>query len=247
MTIDWWTLGIQTVNVVILIWLLERFFWRPVAAMIEQRRAAAQKMLAEAELKRAEATDAMAEIDRTRAGFDREREAIIAAAHETAERARAEQLAAAAREAAAVSAAASAAIEQQRHATEKAWTERASRLAVEIAGRLVSRLDGPVVSAAFLDWLLREIRSLPPPVRSAAAADGVVLEAISACAIDPADQERYCKSICDAFGADPQIIFKVDPALIAGLELRGPHLAVNNSWRADLSMILTDLDHDNQA
>jgi len=29
MTIDWWTLGIQTVNVVILIWLLERFFWRP--------------------------------------------------------------------------------------------------------------------------------------------------------------------------------------------------------------------------
>ena len=39
MTIDWWTLGIQTVNVVILIWLLGRFFWRPVAAMIEQRRA----------------------------------------------------------------------------------------------------------------------------------------------------------------------------------------------------------------
>ena len=42
MTIDWWTLGIQTVNVIILIWLLGRFFWRPVAAMIEQRRAAAQ-------------------------------------------------------------------------------------------------------------------------------------------------------------------------------------------------------------
>ena len=49
MTIDWWTLGIQTVNVVILIWLLERFFWRPVAAMIEQRRATAQRILDEAE------------------------------------------------------------------------------------------------------------------------------------------------------------------------------------------------------
>ena len=34
MTIDWWTLGIQAVNVVILVWLLGRFFWRPVAAMI---------------------------------------------------------------------------------------------------------------------------------------------------------------------------------------------------------------------
>ena len=39
MTIDWWTLGIQTVNVVVLVWLLQHFFWRPVAAMIEQRRA----------------------------------------------------------------------------------------------------------------------------------------------------------------------------------------------------------------
>jgi len=29
MTIDWWTLGLQTVNVAILVWLLQRFFWRP--------------------------------------------------------------------------------------------------------------------------------------------------------------------------------------------------------------------------
>jgi F-type H+-transporting ATPase subunit b len=30
-TIDWWTLGLQAVNVLILIWLLGYFFWRPVA------------------------------------------------------------------------------------------------------------------------------------------------------------------------------------------------------------------------
>ena len=89
MTIDWWTLGIQAVNVLILIWLLARFFWRPVAAIIEQRRATAQQILAEAEAKRSQATNALAEIERTRAGFDREREAIIAAAHEAAEQARA--------------------------------------------------------------------------------------------------------------------------------------------------------------
>ena len=35
MTIDWWTLGLQAVNVAVLIWLLGRFFWKPVAAMIE--------------------------------------------------------------------------------------------------------------------------------------------------------------------------------------------------------------------
>ena len=244
MTIDWWTLGIQAVNVLILIWLLARFFWRPVAAIIEQRRATAQQILAEAEAKRSQATNALAEIERTRAGFDREREAIIAAAHEAAEQARAVLLASAAKEAAALEASARTAIEKERDAAEAAWAERANVLAVEIAERLVARLDGPVVSAAFLDWLLQEIRALPALVRDAAAADGVILEAISATQIEPANQERYRKVICEAFGARPQITFKVDPALIAGLELHGPHLVVANSWRADLTKILADLAHD---
>ena len=126
MTIDWWTLGIQAVNVLILIWLLARFFWRPVAAMIEQRRATAQQILAEAETKRSQATDALAEIERTRAGFDREREAIIAAAHEAAEQARAALLASAAKEAAALEASARTAIEKERDAAEAAWAERAN-------------------------------------------------------------------------------------------------------------------------
>ncbi|MGA2128834.1 MAG: ATPase, partial [Xanthobacteraceae bacterium] len=82
MTIDWWTLGIQTVNVVILVWLLERYFWRPVAAMIEQRRATAQRTLADAEAARGAAAAALGEIERTRVGFAVEREAILAAARE---------------------------------------------------------------------------------------------------------------------------------------------------------------------
>ena len=215
--------------------------------MIEQRRAAAQQILAEAEPKRSQATDALAEIERTRAGFDKEREAIMAAAHEAAEEARAALLAEAAKEAAALEAAARAAIEKERDAAEAAWIERASRLAVEIARRLVARLDGPAVRAAFLDWLLQEIRGLPENVRNAVAADGVVLEAISAAPIEPADQERYRELIGEAFGAHPQINFKVDPALIAGLELRGPHLVVSNSWRADLTRILADLAHDKRS
>ena len=188
MTIDWWTLGIQTVNVVILVWLLGRFFWRPVAAMIEQRRATAQRLLAEAEGKRSEATAALAEIERTRAGFAQEREAILAEAHEAAERARAARLEVVAKEAASLEAAAKAAIEKEKAEVDKAWAERASRLAVEIAARLVARLDGLAVRAAFLDLLLAEIRALPDPVRQAVAANGVTLEAISATPLEPADQ-----------------------------------------------------------
>ncbi len=126
MTIDWWTLGIQAVNVIILVWLLARFFWRPVAAMIAQRRATAQQILTEAETKRSQAADALAEIERTRAGFEGEREAIIAAAHEAAEKARTTMLAAAAKEAATLETAARTAIEKERDAAEAAW-KRAGR------------------------------------------------------------------------------------------------------------------------
>src|ERR1700748_3667389 len=85
MTIDWWTLGIQTVNVAILVWLLQRFFWRPVAAAIEQRRDATRQAMADAETAKAKATAEWAEIDRIRGGCVREREAILAAARTDAE------------------------------------------------------------------------------------------------------------------------------------------------------------------
>jgi F-type H+-transporting ATPase subunit b len=246
MTIDWWTLGIQTVNVVILVWLLGRFFWRPVAAMIEQRRAAAQRIVAEAEAKRSEATAALAEIEGTRAGFAKEREAILTEAREAAERARAARLAEAEKEARSLEAATRATIEKEKQAVDNAWAERASRLAVDIAGHLTARLDGPAVRAAFLDWLLKEIQTLPAPARQAVAAEGVTLEATSATALPPADQDHYRELIGAAFGAHPKIVFKSDRALIAGLELQGPHFVVSNSWRADLTQILAELTHDNR-
>ncbi len=243
MTIDWWTLGFQTVNVGILIWLLARFFWSPVAAMIEQRRASTQQTLADAEARRGQADAALAQIERTRAGFAGEREAILAAAQEEAEREAALRRDEAAKQAASFEAAARAAIESERAAAERAWAEQAARLAVEIAGRLAARLDSAAVRAAFLDWLIIAIRALPDEKRRAAGTDGGVLEAISATPIDPLEQELARKRIAEALGSEPQIVFKTDPSLIAGLELGGPHLAVSNSWRADLARILADITH----
>lgn len=245
MTIEWWTVGLQAVNVTILMWLLARFFWRPVAGMIEERRATAIQVMAEADAKRNEANNALVEIERIRSGFDKERESIVAAAHMSAEQERQALLASAAKEVAALEASAKASIEKDRHVVEQAWMERASRLAVEIAGRLVARLEGPAAGAAFLDVLLREIRALPEPVRKAMAGDGVVLEAVSATSLQPVDQQRQRQLIAEAFGARPEITFKEDPGLIAGLELHGPHLVIKNSWRADLAKILADLSDDN--
>lgn len=244
MTIDWWTLGIQTINVVILVWLLKRFFWAPVSKMIDHRRAEVQKAAAEGERKRNEADAALVEIEKTRAGFAAERQAILAAAHDSAEKEAATLISTAKKEIATLEAAAKLAAAKDEALVSKTWTVRSSQLAVEIAKRLADRLSGPAVDAAFLDWLLDGIKKLPEATRQTVAEKGIMLEATSAKHLVPADEDRYRKCISEAFGTLPQIAFKVDPDLIVGFELQGPHLVVSNSWRADLNQILADLTHD---
>ncbi|WP_213770530.1 ATPase [Bradyrhizobium sp. dw_78] len=247
MTIDWWTLGLQTVNVLVLVWLLARFFWRPVAAMIEERRKAVQQTLAEAEAKRGEADAALADIKRTRMSFDGERQAILASAEEAAEKLRHERVAQGENEAAALRAAAQATIDQGKKAADKAWTERAGRLAIEIAQRLAARLDGAAVQTAFLDWLIADIGKLPIAVREGLTAPGVTLVLASAAPLSADDQARCGVRIGQALNATVQLDFTADPALIAGLELRGPSIIMRNSWQADLSHILADITNDSRS
>ena len=49
MQIDWWTLGLQTVNALVLIWLLAHFLFRPVVDAIATRQKAAGQLLADAQ------------------------------------------------------------------------------------------------------------------------------------------------------------------------------------------------------
>ncbi|AOH87284.1 hypothetical protein AWL63_24355 (plasmid) [Sphingomonas panacis] len=49
MHIDWWTLALQAINVLILVWLLARFLYRPVMKVIADRQAAADALLSEAQ------------------------------------------------------------------------------------------------------------------------------------------------------------------------------------------------------
>jgi F-type H+-transporting ATPase subunit b len=243
MTFDWWTLGLQTVNIVILVWLLERFFWTPIADMIAKRRAAAQEALAEARAARDKAQAALTDIDRTRAGFAAERDEILANARVESERAGAAKLAEAAQQAATLVAVAKVSVAKDQDAATQAWASRSSDLAVDIAKRLAARLDGPAVRGLFLDWALAAIRALPDTARRAAAQSLASIEATSAMPLDAAEEARATQLIGDAFGAPVPVRFNTDPSLIAGLEIRGDHLVVSNSWRADLTQILLELAH----
>jgi len=244
MTFDWWTLGLQTINVIVLIWLLQRFFWRPVAGIIAARRALADKTLADAKTESAKATAELADIAKTRAGFDAERAAILTTARADAATLRTAQLAEAATQVAALETAAKARIAAEREADAKAWGQRSSVLGVDIARRLAARLDGPQVRQVFLDWLVAAIGALPEATRQAARAKTTPFDAASATPLDAAEQAHASEAIGAAFGGPVAVNYATDPTLIAGLELRGDHLIVGNSWQADLIKIQAELQHD---
>jgi F-type H+-transporting ATPase subunit b len=242
MKIDWWTLGIEAVNVAVLVWLLARFFWRPVAAMIAQRRTAAAQELADATAKRAEADKALEEIASTRAGLAKEREIMLAAAAGDADKERAARLGKTAKEIDAVRAAAEAAIAEEKEAATSAWRNHAGTLAVEIAARLLTRLDGGAVREAFLDSLMREVAALTEMQRNGLAS--AKLDLVSAAPLTADEQGRCQAWLATVLGAPPQLAFQTDARLIAGLALHGSNLVVSNNWRGDLDRILAELSHD---
>jgi len=244
MTIDWWTLGFQTVNVLILIWLLGRFFFKPLSRMIAERKEAAADMLAEAETAHRKAEEALEGIAATRAGFAEEREALLRKARGEAETLRQEMLEAAKAEAETRLAAAETEIAHKAGAERAALQAEAARLAVEIAQRLLARLHGSTATEVFLDDLLKAVAALPSAERRTIAANGAHFTAVSSAPLDQQEQTRCRDRLAEILGRQPAIEFQSDPSLIAGLELKGEHLTVENSWRADLETIRRELGHE---
>jgi F-type H+-transporting ATPase subunit b len=243
MTLDWWGLGLQAINVLILVWLLSRVFWRPVAGAITRRREAAQAMLDKGKTAQEQADAALAEVAESRAGIAAEREAILAEAKAMADTATKAALEDAQTKADTLIAAARTAIDRDKTTARKENAARAAELSVEIAARLLCRFNTPAVQAAFLAQLVDAIAGMSASDRVALTASENDIEIITP--TDPEDAERaeIEHAVKDALDGIPAMRFVTDPDLIAGVELRSAHFVLHNSWRADLETILKEIDN----
>ena len=73
MQLDWTTFGLEALNFVVLVWLLKHFFYRPVLAIIEARRAATAKTIADAQAVRRQAEELKSEYQTHLANADEKR------------------------------------------------------------------------------------------------------------------------------------------------------------------------------
>lgn len=243
MTLDWWGLSLQAINVLILVWLLSRVFWRPIAGAITRRQDAAQAMLEGGKTAQAKADAALAEVAATRAGIAAEREAILAEAKATAESVAKAALKDAQTKADAMIAAARTAIDRDKNTARKENATRAAELSVEIAARLLGRFNTAEVQSTFLAQLVEAIADMSAPDRTALIASADDIEIITATNPEGAERAKIEEAVKDALGGTPSVRLVTDSSLIAGLELRSGHFVLHNSWRADLENILKEVEN----
>jgi F-type H+-transporting ATPase subunit b len=244
MSFDWTTLALQTVNLLVLVWLLRRFLFGPVTAMIAQRRMAAEKLLAEAEKARQTASDEAERSAQARekltADGDRIRQEAL-----TAARAEQEALMQRARDDIASSREATTA-EIERERTELRRELEADARQLAIASHLLARLSDQANNARLLRMPEIWFASLPEQSLDSLVRNGERLELITPFALDPSARAGCQRMLRQRLGTEVDLQFHTDPALIAGIELRSPHIRLRNNWQADLDRMAEELSRDDQ-
>jgi F-type H+-transporting ATPase subunit b len=99
MLIDWFTVGAQALNFIILVWLLKRFLYKPVLSAIDAREQRIAHASADADRRTSEVQTARDELHAERKAFDDQRDALLAKARLDA-KAQGERLLSGARQAA---------------------------------------------------------------------------------------------------------------------------------------------------
>ena len=223
MELNWTTFILELINFVVLIWILNRFLYRPVMNVIAQRKAAIQKTLSEAETTRSDAQALQSQYENRVTEWEQEREKARVQLRDeiSAERNRLldnlrTELDQEREKAAAV---------EQRRLKDFAQQAEATAIAQggAFASRLLSRLGGPELERKIIDMVREDLPNLPhdqiQAIRAASATIGLPMKIASAYPLDKAQRDVLCHACRTLTGGEVVCEFLEDRNLIAGLRM----------------------------
>ncbi|MCB1741663.1 MAG: F0F1 ATP synthase subunit delta [Gammaproteobacteria bacterium] len=239
MQIDWWTLALQTINFLVLVWLLTHFLYRPVRQVIAERKALAEQALVDAHEAERVAESRQQALDEAIADAARQRESMLKEHHQALEAERAAVLDKAHEEARALTEAGRHEIAQERRAAERALREQASELAVELAAALLRSCEHALPGEFFVQRVEQELGELPAHelerLSRDLTANGGRLGVVTATALDSTEQDHWKTRLLERLGCQAPVDFSIDAELLAGVELHFPHSVLRYSWADQLS------------
>ena len=249
MHFDWSTFALQTVNFAVLVWLRQRFLYRPVLRLADARRAEIDKGYEAARRAEEAATAKLASIETERSGIAAERAAVLKDAVAEAEAAGATRRAQAERDAAALFDEARKSIAQEREQALAEARRTALDLGADIARRLLAEMPNKDGDDIWLTAIGQQLVKLPLAERDTLirqVANGDPLVVATASALTPKAAAAWRLQLRKALGDGVNISFSVEPSLIAGAELHFPSAVLRFSWQSMLSQLRRESDVNGQ-
>ena len=241
MHLDWWTIGLQTINFGILVWLLHRFLYKPVLTLIDARKAEVGRQFDAAKELEGKAKAQLANIEAERAGIAAERDAALKAAAAQAQEMAEARRAQAERDAEALMVSTRKTLAWERAGALDEARRVALDLAADFAQRLLAEVPMQYRAEAWIERIEQHLNALPPSERGALVrqlADGNPLTVITACALPVATAEHWKERLGQSLGICG-MTFEVNPDLIAGAELHFPTAILRFSWQSALAAART--------
>lgn len=246
MLIDWFTVGAQALNFVILVWLMKRYLYKPILHAIDTREKKIAAELADAAAKDVEARKERDELQRKRDELEQQRAGLLKKATDDANTER-QRLFSEARQAAnALTAKRQETLRIDAKNLSQAIQRRTQREVFAIARRALTDLAGTSVEERLVAVFTRRLRDLDGPTKTglAKALGDASNSAVIRSAFElPADQRAVVQNgVNETFSTDVHVRFETAPDIVSGIELAASGQKVGWSIGGYLAALQEGLD-----
>jgi F-type H+-transporting ATPase subunit b len=223
MLIDWFTVGAQALNFVVLVWLLKHFLYRPILDAIDAREKGIADRLADANGKTADAQKQREEFDAKDRTFDEQRAALLTRATADAKTEHDRLIDEAQKEGEALRATQAAALKTDGVRLEKQLAGAACDEVFAIARKALSDLAGASLEermgAVFTQRLSQMDSAAKQTLGSALKNPANTAVVQSAFEMPAAQQAAIRNALNETFSADVRVRFETAPDGVCGIEL----------------------------
>jgi F-type H+-transporting ATPase subunit b len=221
--IDWFTVGAQALNFVILVWLMKRFLYKPVLAAIDVREKRIAKEIADADAKKADAEKEHDEFQHKNEDFDRQRAALLTKATDEAKAERERLLGEARKAADALTAKRQEALKSEAQNLNQAILRRTQGEVFAIARKALTDLATTSLEERLGEVFTRRLRAMSGQAKSdlanalRATSDAALVR--SAFDLPPEQRATIQNALNETFSAELHLRFETAPDLVSGIEL----------------------------
>jgi len=235
MLIDWFTVVAQTINFLILVWLLKRFLYQPILDAIDAREQRIAQELADAEAKKAEARLERDEFERKNQEFAEKRGSLLSQMQDEVNSTRQKLLDDAHDAAESLSAKRQVALQREQESLGEEISRRAQDQVFSITRKTLRDLADNGLEACITSVFTRRVRELNGEARQGLAraltTSSDPARVRSAFELTAEQQTAIRQTLNETFAADIPVRFDTAPDVIAGIELTSSGRKV--AWSID--------------